>query len=640
MPLTTASLPELRDRSNAALRALDTTLAKLQAPTLGERCAADPLPARVLQRIDRVFDHRLKIERAASTAAQREHYGIARWSAEWVRLAELTPPEGWRSDETTLRSAACRLLRGSKFLRFQELFCDPHNIIVPHLSLDARGALTFRASFDAKTASVLPCLVSPDRVPDELLERLRLVRWSKQERRQPLLRFLRKSDPALLERFKEMWDQALPLGSNDMRVFAVQRLKGSSSMALGVHGTLLYTREDLTSRVQRIEPLLGPRRVYPLQAQHFVTIFDAHRKTLHARRGYDEEQTQLVELHTKIGLVLNRLTNEWRRDADFTVKEEIRGQVRETLTEGLKLLEKAADGKKRYAHSLLEKVVETRDSLGRTNPSVTASRMSHALRELKERLDETYEKNSYNERDRKLLKELMQRDGTVLRSVRFVLQERAEAAIAGSRLFSGAQLEPQRERPDEVARVLRMVMPNVRALEELRCRPFSTFAGLLRIGYGELSRALEAQDRDAAEKTLVKMFVVTKMSAATTVVERCREQCVEWPRVPISSMLAGLRDIEGIFAAQIFPHVRLPEIERRFDSLVENVHELRGRLEAAQERRDAVRVSQPLHAELRTFFEEIRPERLAWEMVPAEWRAARRASRHATVGASRGGSGR
>lgn len=619
MSLTTASLPRLRAESNAAIVDLEAKLENGALPSRQQRT--------ITERLQGLFDKRLELETATITKKQRESYGLERWDRDFIRLQDVRVLEGSRLSGDQIRNIIWRMVPNSTFKRFQELFCDPQNFIVPRFTVDQRGRLAFVREPDWGNLSVHGCLVSVDRIPDEFAEKTKLLQFTPKERRSPLLRYMRKSDIHVIDSLKLLWDSSRPVRSapysedgppgtgKDLRVLAIRRPEATlanqypnaAPFPIGLHGSVLYTREDFSDRVTRKNPILGPQKVAPLRIQHFPTIYDAHRKTLHARRSYEQEQPALTAIRSDIQALLVELNRDWRRGAPDEVKEALRARVKSTLGEGIKLLEPAVDRRKRNAHDLLALVEDVRDSRGRTNPSVAACRMSYALRDLQERLAETYDKSGFNERDRGILSAALTAEARILSRVRKTLAERTEAVFGP---------ESRRCPP---ASAINSLVPDRDSLSSIQYRPFSTFAGLLRVGVAELEKGLRAGQRTKSEEAVVKMYVVTKFFAAKVIVESMKDRIAGSDTVPVEDLRKHLSDLAKVLTLTILPNVTIRPYQEKFEQLLSGVAGLQSKLDAysgAEGTMDEKRFIRSFRKALDAF----NPERLAWDLVPARWR--------------------
>lgn len=618
MALTTASVVALREENSTLINQLSSALEGAAFPFRGQ-------DKRVAERLGRLFDRRLEIEEAAATHNQREHYGREQWDRYFVRMQEVRAPEGSGLTNEQVRNALWKLVPNGKFKRFQELFADPANYVVPNIFEVRDGTVRFTRPPDFNKISVSCCFVSPDRIPDEFAEKVGVVEWSDKERRSPLLRYLRKADVQVLDRLKLLWDAAALVSHREFRVLVVQRPSADlmkrypsvESFPSGLHGTILFLREDLTGRVPHRNPILGPEKVRPLRVQHFTTIYDAHRKTLHEAFGYKTESGEIAPLRARGEMLRTRIANDYRKDAPAEVKAGIREQATETLREGVALLKDVVDGNKRKALDLMSRVVDFEDSTGRTNPLVVHNRLTHSTKSLGARLNEMRAKNRHNQTDEDLLREIIAVEGTILRSIERSIARQADALFlpqrnngTASRSVLAAKLAP------EV--VMSRLMPDRQSLDFVGCRPFSTFGGLLRVGAFELQQALTAKDTSKAKAAVVKMHIINKLFSVNDNLQRMTEYLVDPEAVPMQALRTEVREMKEKLAVRILRGVQVADHEERFGVLERRVASLDSFLQS--EIPDSPAARKMFFVNLKKQIKSIDPEGLAWELVPAKWR--------------------
>ncbi len=618
MALKTASVVELRTENSDGIVELSKQLEQSSFPYRGKDRS-------VAARLDKLFDRRLEIENAAATLAQRESFGLENWNNSFVRLREVRVPPGCPLSEDALRTELWKLVPSGKFKRFQELFSDPSNFVVPAFVFQ-RGRIEFVGNPNLRALSVAGCLVSPDRIPDEFTEGLGLVKFTEKERRSPLLRYLRKADVEIIDRLKILWDAAEAVSNKDFRVLLVRRpgpeviaqYSRSWDFPRGLHGTILFNREDFSDRIQRKDALLGPSRVNPRRIQHFKTIYDAYRKTLHASCGYRVEREELSAIAARGGMALRRIAEEYRRGAPEEVKSGIRAQVTTTLQDGVRMLHGAIDGHKARARDLMALVGDFKDSTGRVNPSVVGSRLAYSGRSLASRLSEMRAKNSHNQTDEDLLGQVLREEFTILNSIAVSLARNAAAVLLPQRGRGTYNQRPLVEGMTPEA-VIERLMPDRGSLPEVGARPFSTFAGLLRIAAADLESGLRRREYDAARTTVAKMHVITRLFLVNDHIQRMTDYLVNPESVPMAELRREMRDIKSVLNQPGLPGVQVESHHRQLRTLADQISELDGLLTAGPRGFDGDRIA--FYKALKKRLDTIVPEKIAWGFVPANWRS-------------------
>jgi len=284
-------------------------------------------------RVQELLEDRAALEDLASTQNQREVYGIERWHGEFVRLRDIELPAGCRLDRERLAELVWESVPNSRFKRFQEAFCQPHQLIVPRFELTAGNSVRFPGIADWNQLSLAPCLVSPDRISDDLARDLGLVSYDEEDERQPVRRLWKKARPEAIGRIKKIWEATEPLQKGHHRLLSVQqpnqtveeRYPGIPGPAAENIGTILYTRE----RENGHRNGNGQNGHLPKQltVQHFPGVYAAHRKTFHEQRVYQRETELLAGMLADLQTLNQRLNREWTRTAAPETKTALRAET-------------------------------------------------------------------------------------------------------------------------------------------------------------------------------------------------------------------------------------------------------------------------------------------------------------------------
>jgi|GEM_PF-4118889 len=626
MSLSTAKFPELRDKRNSLFEQAAKSLDELRLPPIEERQPKKLSYAR--RRFLKRGQERAELEDLASSSSQIKDYGLERWQNECVRLRDIRVPEDSNLSVEQLRDNIWKAILNGKFKRFQEAFSDPHNFVVPAgFKVSSSGEVTFPKGVDLRNHSVKGCLVSIDRISDELIDSLKLIKFTDRQRRSPLERLRAKADINVINKVKLIWDSAEPVAKRDLRALVIQRPEPEllkqypdiKRFPTGLHGTILYTREDQSGRVVEENPPLGPARVRPLMVQHFPTIFAAYRRTLHVSEGYKDEQQTLTDINTKLDLLRRRIGSRWVQSATREQKRELLNEVTTVFGEAIETLALVKDRNKTEARELIETVREGLDSLGRPNPLVIQGRRSVAVKNLKLRFDRTLGRASYNERDRGILKGLLQAEALVLQETRKSLSQNAELIHARAPAFNRRLPEQVRVRAGR--ELLDKLAPYRDSLKEVRIRPFSTYAGLLRVGFNELEQAVTVGNFKQSEQVTAKLLLVTQLCAMNVIVERMKERLVVGSeQLSIDPFLNDLRALRQVFESKFSGTTANPKYEERIEGIKDQLREFYSHLNEIKKTKDTLGEKGPIVRDLKRMLKEINSEFIAWEFVPVEWR--------------------
>ncbi|TSC57749.1 MAG: hypothetical protein Greene041619_994 [Candidatus Peregrinibacteria bacterium Greene0416_19] len=539
MPLKSITFPELFSRNTAALE------------RAGYRPAMDleALSARNRHRISTLLAARAHIEDLASTDDQREAYGRQRWEREFVRLGTIDRDQHLRSEGESLRWYLWNRMQSCRFKRFQELFCLPANFIVPRFTTDERGNVDFDGKPQVQSLSLKPCLVNPDLIPEKLLMDLGLCDFE-EENGNTVRRLEQKRD--VIPRLKQLWEAAVPLQKGHHRLLAIREpsaevrarypgIEGPPSSSLG---TILYMREDESGRNGAAKPAWKPREPRPprsFQAQHFSSVYAAHRKTFHESRVYEREIDQLTDMKEHLASMNGTLDAEWRTTTTASHKASLRARAQELLQRCRDLLSACENRYKVQACDLLAAVSNLTDSSGRENISVTMSKMVGAINRLMQRFEEMFPKGGYNQQDQMVLQRQIREHETVLKMFRRGVTERGDDPSSPLR-------------PEE--------------LDRIRLAPFLVYAGRLREKCETYNDALGNGNRDMVIDTLIQMHVIGKFQAVRTCFEHVKQFTLDPAHIPVQRIRDFVRTLRELFSArQIFPDRVVEAYQAPFDRL-------------------------------------------------------------------------
>jgi hypothetical protein len=461
------SLARKHDRTVAELSEASLTLRSIEE----KRDPAKPATKRetALQaKVLRLKDRTKALNDARAIEPQKESYGPD-WSKRFTTLTDLQPPNTWNGDRAAFVTAVWRAIPNCPWKRFQELFCNPREYVVPRGIIVDGNRISFQNNPDFSKASTHGCLVSPDRVSDTLATNLKLVEFASSD--SAWNRTVKKSSIVVLDSLKLWWDSARPLDQGNARILVMHppeewrsaRFPKALSFPEGLAGTILYSRESQTRRTPSENPLLTSRRG-ERQVQHFRSLLSALRRTLHVQDGYDTEQPELATLQSTLQDLQVRLQRDYKRTAAPAVKDTLRTEVTSALDQGIELLERCTNFRKSRAHTMLSKVQGMRDSLGRPNPTVTATMMETSLRDLSARLREASIIESYARQDQRTIAATLTRDGELFRKCRLTVAQNS------SRI---PQSIPAQD-------LLTLLAPHRDSLASITCQPLARHAEAIR----------------------------------------------------------------------------------------------------------------------------------------------------------------
>ncbi len=510
--MKTVSVSELHDKSNVRFESLS---AKIDAR--GDK----PLTKTLETRLNEWGESRIAILRAGSGRLQIQEYGAERFAKNYVRIqdvrvSELLCPKG--TTPAKLLETIWRSLPNSPFKRFQELFCEPRNYVVPKFSIAPDGKIDFGSDLMRRTRSVAPCIVAPYLISDALVESLGLATFSEAEQKSPALRFFRKAKIDVRQGIKERWDNARPLSDRDFRIMVLRKPSSNDAadlnaeyplatpMPRGLHGSILMSRAAIDNSLNRLaNGLIQPKNATQRIAAHYSSAFAALRKSDHQRAGYDTESVDLATISAKLRRIGDRIGTEWRRGALDDVKNELLGDLKATAMAALDVVDGAEDPKKIEVGRRISHCQDLRDSLNRLNPKSSESQIFQSLNLLNLRLKEVAHKGGYNETDRALLSAELKKQIVSIKLACDALRELPFATRIGHQ---------------ERARLQRILAANESDLSLVTLKPLSTFAGIIRL-YGR--KAAQGLEKGQANRTPTnKIEMVSRLFDAALSIEQMK----------------------------------------------------------------------------------------------------------------------
>ena len=553
-------------------------------------------PAGQQKKIEKLLGELRTLEEIEHTVRQGQidFYGERAWQGNFTPLAQLEVAPGSRLREDSLRRVVWNALPDGPFKRFQELFVEPADRIVPLVSIQWIGGrqISFAPNFDPKKASVLPCLVSPDRLSEGFLESLGLADFTDLERR-PTERLARKASLEVINTLKRAWDGAKPLVERHFRVFVVGRNDpgvdaryDSFPLPEPARGKILVVRRTVEEEPRgnlRGDHGLGGR---DLQVQVYDSPGAVLRRIHHLSAGYGRELEILKEIHGALGQVHGALSR-WS-ELDESGRRQLRRRLTETVRAALQQLEDSVDFSKQRAHEILLKAT-LEDSRSRVNPPRAQLLLMRSVEKIISRLERARSKESFIKIDERAIEALMIESDYVLRDYQRIIVAAAPKLEQRHLLFS------PRIRPGEIpgqvrgfSRSLGLEPHDIRRLDVL---PYREFGGALATRYGELSAALAGRDRDAAKDALIKMHLVAKLYFVAREIERMKIRIAREPETTLEGIRNGVAGALRVFdewdadagkaTTRIFPERYVGTLDEPFQLVRDGLVALRNEVDVA-----------------------------------------------------------
>ncbi len=539
MTLSTLTFDQLRDRNDASLDRLRP------APTASVTGAT----ARQRRRIGELLDQRAELEHLASGQDQRQAYGVEAWHRDFVLLREVHAHPLMHLEGKALRFYVWNRMPNSRFKRFQELFCREEQLITPPFTIDASGTVEFGA-VDFNTLSLQGCLVSPDRIPEDLAQTLGLCDFAN-DRGQPLDRLKKKRDA--VTHLKKLWESTTSLQDGHHRLLEIgdtppdtsTRYPDAPAIDPALIGTILYVREKEGGEPAGKKGTPQPPRNRVVQ--HFSSAYGALRKTDHERKLYDTEMDALSGMKQRLESHNRLLNRDWRKGVTEERKGELRDASIQLLSAVTDALRSCENRFKVRAHDLLEGSITLTDKSGRENISAVMTKMVAAVRELQRRFRELYPKGGFNEQDRMVLHSKISEQELCLKQFRQDFASGASHLQNGFALFNASVAM----NPVQLGANVRGVeghLGDPSALSHVTLEPLRTYAQRLLREHATLHTTLTMRDRNGAMEQAVKMHVIGKFQAARTCIEHIKRFTAHADRIPVSNIREFVTKIRTLCA--------------------------------------------------------------------------------------------
>lgn len=505
--------------------------------------------------IQKLLDRKEELTGLRSTDHQRMEYGAESWDAQFIKLSDIPEhPRLFNSAEELHQRIWNAIPRSSRFRRFQELFCDPRDVIVPRYTLDENGWVSF-GNIDFNEMTLAGCLVSADRIPDAFAEGLHLADYTDTQGR-PLERLRRKR--AAIPRLKRLWEATIPLHEGHYRLLAV----GHDLPELDAHyadvpgpdpqtvGSLLYLRGE------NMQDGFIQERVVSLFDS---TVYGAYRKTVREFNAYTEESRSIRDFKRRLDIAKTRLA------APQGDTPENRQSAQNIMAETVAAFESCDNRYKKEAHAMLRQAMTFKDSRDRDNPTIALRRMIAATDRIQKRFNEMRGKSGYNTQDQMTLDDLIDSGEKSLRDYRTTVEHAAAVIPRMTFLWSGVQLSPQ-----QIEGRLKGINNLIHSehLSNLKVQPFTVYAEALLQQERALEHAIRMRNLHEAKTALVTSHLIGKYQEVQAVLEEIRRQVIDPESAHISLLIGLVRKLRTVFNTfQVFPEHIVESFVAEFENM-------------------------------------------------------------------------
>ncbi|MFA6039343.1 MAG: hypothetical protein WCV62_01275 [Candidatus Peribacteraceae bacterium] len=580
MALTTITFETLLERNGKLLekKGVDPETLKNIWETI------EGLTGRQRRKVLDLFSKREELVVLASTRNQRQAYGAEQWEQDFMRLGDVERCEGTEKEGRELREFLWSKVPNSRFKRFQELFCKPEEYVVPPFRFVGKNVVSYGRGTDFHAMSLRGCLVSPDRIPDDLAQNMRLCEFTEEEYRRPELRLRKKH--AAVERLKMMWEAAEPLQPKHHRILVIsspseevaQRYTGVEGPHPDALGTILYVRENGNGDA-----------AHPRTAQHFSSAYGAYRKTLHEERLYKKELEDLTALQTKLEDFIQECDAMWKHPEQ---REDLRAKAGAIVGECITALERCSNKYKVEARDFARQAQGLRDGLGRENISAAMSKMVAIINRFNKRYADATPKGGFNAQDRMTL-------GRQIKQQQDSLFQYRKSLEAGSKELAQGNAQP-------------LAAAHPQSLERVTLQPLRFYSEHLTAMHRSLDASLERGDRAGVIDTAVRMHVFGKFQAVRSWFEKLKEDMVDARKVSVRNIRAFVDALYQLFTTyQVFPDHELKRYSGAFNELARGLEGLQRELSLYQGKEMDLDMREDLCRHLKAYVELYDIEQLA-----------------------------
>lgn len=609
MVLKTAKISELLRQTEEKLA--NTLDAKGLGPELTEEHLAS-LPSKLQAQINNLLERKELLERAASPQNQKAYYGEKLWNKEFIPLSELESLDGSKLRGEALKTAVWQAFPMGPLKVFQELFvAPPDRIVTKGIKVDAVRGIVFSDRKALHDASVLPCLVSPDRVPDDFAQTIKLADFS-ENYGDPFGRLVKKADHTFILKLKKFFDSLEYLENGQFRVALISEATPERSVEYPPEitapdsellGKLLITREiapELVSIGSDSKQLVtAPRR----SAQIYQNPHRAMGRSQHIGRGYREETRVLGRLAAQVVTLNGKLDRSYHRGTPKEQKDELLDDARGILIKCVKVLEFCQNRFKIDARELISDAESFKDSLNRTNVSVAMNRMMTGVVALRKRSLEMRFKGPKIKRDQMALHE----EATFAQELFAAYEKRAISVAA---VIKSVQRGRNPEKTDLKADEKLNLKPEELSL--VRLRPYTRFTEKLDELSKRFNLALNAKDTlTEAPVVLNRVSLVLRTLRLYHILEGARQDIRLQPDIDFNRLRVRVLGAKRLFEHPLpFSKAKTPEQDSFISEQINKLEKTAGRLAfyGREEKRGAELDRKQIFKDFKKYLDTFKPE--------------------------------
>lgn len=539
----------------------------------------------------------------ATTQAQRQRYGVKKWHEDFIFVErELIWPGNPNGFD--LAKSLMKFIHGTTYGRLACSFCEKHSLPVPRTLLEKVNTKMSRDERDSvkDTLNNFPLaglLVSPDLLPNRLLQVAGLVRWDDGISAWQAVE--RKNTPHVIDGIKHALESLVRVEPKNSRIlrFAADPSACDSNFKSkllnpALDGTFLYFRVDdetqprygkgATARAAQVEQWF--HREIP---GYFTSVYALYRATLNKNASYEQEVAALSSLAQTAEDINKRLAADWNRDTPVELRKQMKEEL-ETLIKNraIPFLANVKHVAKKEAATLLESIQGALDELPK-NPDVVVAKMQPLLwqlvamrNRLAERGQDIPAKSRWNEVDQKNLQEYITKQEQAFKDLHDSLKKAPDIIKRNGKFFDGQKELSKDYSAREAEFILKALNIRDGRLAAVTARPLLTFAKAMESVMTELESSVRARNRSGTEEAVVKLVVLSKLEQANACIERLK-RFTTYCDVKFDSFEKACSDlVEVLKKREVFPNRAVPKyqdvyapIQRSFSKIADRFSELK-----------------------------------------------------------------
>lgn len=414
------------------------------------------------------------------------------------------------------------------FRKFQEVFTDLHQRIVPRKVLDNSRTID-RPREKKDRMSVMGCIVTPRLVPEKLAARLGLIDPGRYKGK-PAELFLEKAKPENLNILKLVWDHAEPIKIGNSRMLVIEKpdagilhkFKPGYKLPRGLPGSILYTSKRAETGLSAASgPYDPPLYARQLKVQLFQNAYGALRKTIHEEQEYVREVMMLSELSADLQSFISRINEGWRKNTPAEEKEAWIDEWNTLRNKSIDVLKNSVDRRKVAARFTIDLLENFKDARGKENVTVAMTKVVKAIDRIKNRLNHPGKIGGFNTQDKlELVAELHSQETAITKYCQS-LSEKQHIINSKMALFSGSKMSAK-EIQSNVRGLMAALKIRETDLYSVRLRPLRSIARLLVIKHRELEKAALRRDLAGAREACDHIGRISQLADKIIISERSK----------------------------------------------------------------------------------------------------------------------